>query len=116
MAAHSSKAQWHRYLQGLVADKGLSLTFRQAWTALNEQFGVDVDSSDRAWVKTVLGELVDAARRPWRDEVLGVQQCLRVHHELRVDARERDAVDPGFAAGRDPAPRPASARPRSASC
>ena len=58
-AARSSKQQWRRFLQDLVDERGLQLTPRQAWTEFNDQFGADVSSTDRRWMKDTLNELAD---------------------------------------------------------
>ena len=59
MAACSSKGQWRAFLRDLLVERGLSLTNREAWTGLNTEFGVDVASSDRQWVRDALKELVE---------------------------------------------------------
>eukprot|EP01049_Picozoa_sp_SAG25_P018306 SAG25_NODE_5193_length_691_cov_0.614865_1_plen_161_part_00 len=59
MAACSSKGQWRAFLRDLLVERGLSLTNREAWTALNTKFGVDVCSGDRQWVRDMLKELVE---------------------------------------------------------
>ena len=59
MAAHSSKGQWRTFLQELIDERGLELTPRQAWTALNDQFGADVSSADRRWCKDTLRQLAE---------------------------------------------------------
>ena len=61
MAACSSKGQWRAFLRDLLVERGLSLTNREAWTGLNTEFGVDVASSDRQWVRDALKELTPAA-------------------------------------------------------
>jgi len=56
MAACSSKGQWRAFLRDLLVERGLSLTNREAWTGLNNEFGVDVASSAFFFVRgNILG-------------------------------------------------------------
>ena len=66
-AAHSSKGQWRAFLARLIEERGLELTPRQAWTALNEQFGGDVSSADRPWFKDTLSQLAERTRTATTD-------------------------------------------------
>ena len=63
MAASSSKEQWRGFLRRLVAGSDLDvLSYREAWTSLNKQFGMDVNGDDRVWVRTTLLELAKEKR------------------------------------------------------
>ena len=51
MAARSSKDQWRAFLFNLVEEGDINvLSPRQARAALIEQFGTDVQGSDRVWI------------------------------------------------------------------